>query len=965
MADVPLVPVLRHLRRIAGAGGPPENGDEQLLERYARRRDPAAFEELLRRHGPMVWRVCRRFLRDAHEAEDAFQATFLALVRQAGSLRKPAALSSWLHGVAYRIAHKAFAKGERRRALPAPGAGTATPDPVQESARRELVRAIEEEVASLPEKYRAPLLLCYWEGKTGEEVARQLRWPCGTVRTRLIMARRLLHERLARRGLALPAGVVALLLAPGAGEAALPPAHTLVAAVRATSARVSASAPANPMTEGVPRATFLSNLKISGLALAAALALATGGELLHGPSAGRTAPPQRPVVAAKPDTSLWGRPGAGSRAAPVDRFGDPLPPGALARMGTVRLFHGGDLLDPSTLFAFAPDGKTLASHIDRMAVALWDTTTGKEIRRLAVDRVGGVIASLAYSADGKTLITVNRDLTICLWEAATGKLRRKIEPGGIEGKKARSPWNAPPAFLPDGRILSLAECVEPSADGRWAYVWDVATGKEVCRLSEPAQKTNSPLRTAAFAPDGRLLATLVDCDKGISLWDLATGKEVERLTMQDADTSGLAFSRDGKRLAAADSKALYVWQTATGKLVRTFPSGRELGGPLAWSPDGKTLLAGPEGRCWDVSNGQEGCSLRLKNGRTALFSPDGTIVAVGDNAGVIRLFEATGGKEVAPRAGHRRRIGGIAYSPDGKTLATVGDDRTLRLWDPATGAERRRLAADKARSCSLAYSPDGKLLASVEGKTVCLRESATGKEVRQLKGEQTPAAVAFSPDGSLLAVSVPHWEPSVHLWDVTTGKVVRTLATGSRGDWLFLPVAFSPDGRLLATRAESNTVALWEVATGRLAARLGGLDSGQGGAERSVRFLAFSPNGRMVASSSRWDDNIRLWEVATGKEVWLLGGSGQKDGSALAFSPDGRILASAAQGVDRSGFCDRSVHLWDPVTGREIGRLAGHQQIVRAMTFSPDGKTLASCGGDLTCLVWDLAAANRVKPGRR
>src|SRR5262249_51294278 len=196
--------------------------------------------------------------------------------------------------------------------------------------------------------------------------------------------------------------------------------------------------------------------------------------------------------------------------------------------------------------------------------------------------------------------------------------------------------------------------------------------------------------------------------------------------------------------------------------------------------------------------------------------------------------------------------------------------------------------------------------------------------VRGLKGEETPVALAFSPDGRLLAMSLSHSQESVRLWDVATGNVVRTLATGSRGDWRFLPAVFSPDGRLLATRVEGNTVALWEVATGRLAARLGGLGSAQGGAERSVRFLAFSPKGRMVASSSRWDDKIRLWEVATGKEVWLLEGSGQTDGSVLAFSPDGRILASAAQGVDHSGRCDRSVHLWDPVTGREIGRLAGH-----------------------------------------
>jgi RNA polymerase sigma-70 factor (ECF subfamily) len=182
--------------------GPPRGtggSDRELLERFARGQDEEAFEALVQRHGPLVLGVCRRVLRDWEDAQDAFQATFFVLARKAGSLAKPEALGNWLYGVAYRTAVKAKARAARRRECERQ-AGRATPNPASEEARRDLCEVLGEELSRLPEKYRAPLVHCYLEGKTNQEAARELGCPLGSMSGRLARGRELLRERLAAPG---------------------------------------------------------------------------------------------------------------------------------------------------------------------------------------------------------------------------------------------------------------------------------------------------------------------------------------------------------------------------------------------------------------------------------------------------------------------------------------------------------------------------------------------------------------------------------------------------------------------------------------------------------------------------------------------------------------------------------------------------------------------------------------------
>jgi RNA polymerase sigma factor (sigma-70 family) len=189
--------------------------DAQLLDQFVTYRDERAFEALVARHGPMVLGVCRQVLNDPHDADDAFQATFVVLARRAGSIRNPPVVGTWLYGVASRIARQIRSDAARRRQIERKqGEVHAREQSVEVSpvesdaddeARKELRLALHEELARLPDKYRSPIVLCYLQGQTHEQAAAQLRWPVGTVKGRLSRARELLQRRLSRRPLAIPA----------------------------------------------------------------------------------------------------------------------------------------------------------------------------------------------------------------------------------------------------------------------------------------------------------------------------------------------------------------------------------------------------------------------------------------------------------------------------------------------------------------------------------------------------------------------------------------------------------------------------------------------------------------------------------------------------------------------------------------------------------------------------------------
>ena len=243
-------------------------GDAQLLNRFAGVRDAAAeaaFRELVQRHGPMVMGVCRQILRRPHDADDAFQATFLVLVRKAGSIRVKESLAPWLYAVAYRTAQRARAIASRYRSAPVENVEDPMGQPASDACLFDLRPLLHEELNRLPGKYRDPIVLCHLEGKTHEEAARLLHWPVGTVSGRLSRARELLRSRLKRRGMEVsPAVLSANWLAGTPTSVALPLIESTVgAAIGFAAPAVSTSVLS--LTQGVLKAMLLNKIKTTAL----------------------------------------------------------------------------------------------------------------------------------------------------------------------------------------------------------------------------------------------------------------------------------------------------------------------------------------------------------------------------------------------------------------------------------------------------------------------------------------------------------------------------------------------------------------------------------------------------------------------------------------------------------------------------------------------------------------------------
>ncbi len=329
-------------RRTHGAEG---QTDGQLLGQFLARRDEAAFAALVRRHGPMVLGVCRRLLRDTHDAEDAFQATFIVLVRKAASLTSRAVLGDWLHGVARRTALNARRTAARRRHHEKAMARSEAPGEEVDDDRLSL---LDEALSRLPEKYRLPIVLCELEGRTRREAAERLGWPEGTVAGRLARGRALLARRLLRQGLALP---VATLTAGFSVATAFVPAPLVLSTLKAAMGIAAGpavttgalSAPVAALAEGVLRSMFLTKLKLVVVVLFLTALLGAGGTASVFAYRTRAAEPEAVAQAAEPKKDK-GNPETAERnkPAPSTPARKPSAPAALDKDDIIR---PGDLLD--------------------------------------------------------------------------------------------------------------------------------------------------------------------------------------------------------------------------------------------------------------------------------------------------------------------------------------------------------------------------------------------------------------------------------------------------------------------------------------------------------------------------------------------------------------------------------------------------------------------------------------------
>jgi WD40 repeat protein len=660
----------------------------------------------------------------------------------------------------------------------------------------------------------------------------------------------------------------------------------------------------------------------------------------------------------------------------VDLYGDPLPEGAVMRLGTLRQRAVGAQL------AVSADGKSIIGVRGGKLLSVWDTATGKlrQTRELPGESWG----RSELSSDGRWVVTDvgMPDPHLKLWDAGTGKPGPKL---AIE----RARYVMPVAFSKDGKRLAAVGHWR-GKDGKYNHLvraWNLATGKEVF-----SKKVNINVASdlLAFSPDGKhLLTSFGSTSIGMFCWDIATGRQLWQNKEISFDT--MVFTPDGKILTSQQNPQLVDLET--GKAVAL-----EKLSPINWSthlsltPDGRTLLISSARGVivWDLANGKE---LRMLKGagEQIVVMPDGKSI-VTNNGSLQRWDLATGKPLYADTSilGHVGEVVTLAFSADGKRLVSGSTDGSVRLWDTTTGQSLRIWHGHEARRPVAAgpgagdgvktvdITPDGRrVLSAGNDDRIKLWDASKDKEVRAIalpapekgEGNRHVYHVRFSPDGTRVigtygpqggfmsaASTVRQFSDKVAIWDAKTGGLLAihpVYLSGGRSSGL------STDGWTLLALGK-----LVDVASGKEKVRLTGIS----------RFssAALSPDGSLVIGNAeeRTTKNgttyvnsagLRVWEAATGRPVVNL--KSKSWIAQVAFHPDHRFIVTN----DLDG-----IQLRDVITGAVVARLTMPQKVrvgttrgsyASCLAFTKNGRRLATGHPDSTILLWDFALpASKVKP---
>lgn len=679
-----------------------------------------------------------------------------------------------------------------------------------------------------------------------------------------------------------------------------------------------------------------------------------------------------------------------------DALGDPLPSGAVLRLGSSRLKH----IERANTVAFSPDGKVLASGgYYEQVIRLWDPQTGKSLGEFEISAKADVgVLSLVFSPDGKWLaVGGGRDhggwLSFRDWK--TGKPRwEKTEKGNgvfvITGM----------AFSPDGKFLATGGLEK-------LIVWEVATANKIFEF--PAGKRSADESGAvAFSSDGTRLAFAQS--QTIFVWDWPERKKPITITTDKGPPdpfkskyiTSLAFLPKSHTIVGSEFtygtekippvSRICFWNGDTGEKVKTIPLDERVGG-VALAKDGKFLAAVERTKiqfCDTVkcevvkelprpSDYLAGCYPQ-----EVAISPDGKKLALAGRNQAVYLWDLETGKQFQGQVGHSDFVSSVAFSPDGKQIGTGSWDGFLSLWDAATGKQKHRLFLETdvlpvppnlaksfrykkyARIDSLAFSPDGGFVAATGQHRTHegiwrIWDAKTGKTVKAGSLPGQGKAVAFSPDGKLLAVTCGEMPSEklgksiIHVYNIATGKKIHEFEPpiGFR-QWVY----FYPDGKKLIA-AGGRTILIWDLIQGK--------EDKESPPPTKDFFssITFS-SGADIAALSLDDQNAILFlKIPDGKilnQLRIPTIAGPSISYVLALSPDNRILAAATNGYFVGDSAkDDFLHLIEVSTGEKFLSLHGGKVRAVSVAFSPDGKRFVSGMENGTALVWEVGPIKSAK----
>ncbi|QSJ19342.1 caspase family protein [Nostoc sp. UHCC 0702] len=604
---------------------------------------------------------------------------------------------------------------------------------------------------------------------------------------------------------------------------------------------------------------------------------------------------------------------------------------------------------------FQADGKYFATAETNGNVRLWQTDTYKQVKLFSDNKSTSQIWSIAFSPDGKMIASAGEDKTVRLWDVEKGDKSKEI-------KDNQCIYSV--SFSHNDRYLLSA------GDERIA-IWNVITGNLENEISIIGNQFHS------IAINKRSILA-IGCENGLvilyDIRDINSPQILQSFGVHNTTVRCITFSPDDTTIASgSEDGTIKLWKINSDDSFQTLTSEDiKQVWTISFSQDGKILASGstdenPIGidehhniRLWNLDNGTlQKLGTHNNQLRTVAFCPQAqqsNLLISGGDDHTIKIWDITTQKRQKIIQGYTNRIWSVAFSPCGKKLVSGCEDHRVRIWDVENKQCIQQLLKHTDWVWSVVFSPDGQMIASAsEDNTIRLwhlRNEKWEHHTVLRKHTQTIRVVAFSPDSKKLVSGGNDYQ--VILWDLTKRRYQDSTQptyphkilgeSKDQHNHRILSLAFSPDGKLVASSSRDKTIRLWNLETNEVPI-LGGHDN-------QVHAIAFSPDGDTLVSGG-FDHKVKLWNIKKRECIRTLEGHEDRI-LCVAFHPEGSIFASSGH--------DKKIRLWSKTTKECIRSLEGHTGAIESISFSPQGGSLVSSSQDQTIRIWDIFTGECLEP---